>query len=166
MKTLNVFVVAVVIALAATGAEAAKKKSKKAASASAEEKPAEAVKEEPAAAAAPAGPATDVPDADKHCKAELAAHCKDVKPGDNRVATCLRAHKDALSDPCKKAYYGFLKARFETACGPDHKKHCASAQGNPMICLKEHGDSLSEKCKEVIGLKPAAAAAPAAPAPK
>ena len=83
---------------------------------------------------------------------------------DSRLASCLREHKDTLGKPCKDAYYGFLKARFEAACSADYKKNCPSHKGNPMLCLREHADKLSDNCKDVVGLKPATAAAGAAPA--
>ena len=35
------------------------------------------------------------------CKADIAAHCKDVQPGGGRIAQCLVQHKDQLAPDCK-----------------------------------------------------------------
>lgn len=37
------------------------------------------------------------------CQADLQALCKDVQPGGGRIRQCLKAHKDAISAPCKTA---------------------------------------------------------------
>ena len=37
------------------------------------------------------------------CKSDVLALCKDVKPGGGRIAACLKAHKDQVSDACKSA---------------------------------------------------------------
>lgn len=37
------------------------------------------------------------------CRADAAKLCKDEKPGEGRIAICLKAHEKELSDPCKAA---------------------------------------------------------------
>lgn len=43
-----------------------------------------------------------VDDAAHPCKADEAKLCADVKPGEGRIAACMKEHKDELSDACKK----------------------------------------------------------------
>ena len=50
-----------------------------------------------AAMAADAGPARGA------CKDDVAQLCKGIKPGGGRIAACLKAHKDQVSDTCKAA---------------------------------------------------------------
>ena len=60
-------------------------------------------------AAAPASAKGDQP-----CKADVAAFCKDAKPGHGGIAKCLKAHKDELSEACKaKVISRAKKARTE-----------------------------------------------------
>ncbi|HET8869331.1 MAG TPA: cysteine rich repeat-containing protein [Aquabacterium sp.] len=37
------------------------------------------------------------------CKADVEQFCKDVKPGEGRLAACLKEHKEEVSQPCKDA---------------------------------------------------------------
>ena len=36
------------------------------------------------------------------CHADLVKHCKDVQPGEGRLADCLQKHKDKLSKRCRQ----------------------------------------------------------------
>ncbi|MCG5052602.1 MAG: cysteine rich repeat-containing protein [Myxococcales bacterium] len=102
----------------------------------------------------------DLPNPDKACKKDIETHCAQVKYGDNRVASCLRAQKDGLSNGCKKDIYEYLKKRFEQACKADMKKLClkeSTQQGGLMPCMQKNAEKLSAACADVLGLKPAAA---------
>jgi hypothetical protein len=35
------------------------------------------------------------------CKDDIAAYCKDIKPGEGRIVRCLRDHEQEISSPCK-----------------------------------------------------------------
>lgn len=37
------------------------------------------------------------------CKQDVAKLCEGIKPGGGRIADCLKAHKDQVSDTCKAA---------------------------------------------------------------
>ncbi|MGC4059723.1 MAG: cysteine rich repeat-containing protein [Aquabacterium sp.] len=37
------------------------------------------------------------------CKEDVAKLCEGIKPGGGRIAACLKAHKDQVSDGCKAA---------------------------------------------------------------
>jgi hypothetical protein len=37
------------------------------------------------------------------CKEDIAKLCDGIKPGGGRIAACLKAHKDQVSDNCKAA---------------------------------------------------------------
>lgn len=37
------------------------------------------------------------------CKQDVESLCHDVKPGEGRIAACLKAHREKVSDGCKAA---------------------------------------------------------------
>lgn len=47
------------------------------------------------------------------CKADVEQFCKDVKPGQGRLAACLKEHKDDVSQPCKDAVKSAAEKRAE-----------------------------------------------------
>lgn len=92
-------------------------------------------------------------DGGKPCADDAAKLCKDVQPGQGRVAKCLKAHKDELSPACKENI-GKRKEKtgaMKDACKEDAKKLCHDTRpggGRIMQCLKQHEDELSPACKE------------------
>ncbi|MGD0278075.1 MAG: cysteine rich repeat-containing protein [Smithella sp.] len=85
------------------------------------------------------------------CKADIDKFCKDVKPGHEQTAQCMRRHENELSSSCE--YYIDAekeKARdFIKACKPDAEKYCKdirSGHGRIARCLKRNQAKLSADC--------------------
>jgi hypothetical protein len=86
------------------------------------------------------------------CKADYEKFCKDVKPGQGRIAQCMKQHEAEFSLACKEQLEAEReKARdFVKACKPDAEKFCKGiAPGNGRIyrCLKADEAQLSPDCK-------------------
>jgi len=91
----------------------------------------------------------------KPCAGDVAKFCKDVKPGEGRIAKCLKDNKDQLSPECKAHVAKVKEALKEVhaACEDDITMFCAGVQpgeGRIVKCLKEHKAELSSKCQEGI----------------
>jgi hypothetical protein len=85
------------------------------------------------------------------CKADYEKFCKDVKPGQGRIAQCMKQHEDEISLACKEQLEAEReKARdFVKACKPDAEKFCKDVKpGKGLIirCLKQHQAELSADC--------------------
>jgi hypothetical protein len=90
---------------------------------------------------------------DRPCAADAEKLCKDVQPGEGRVAKCLKEHSNELSPACKDNI-GKMKEKvqeFEQACKEDATKLCKDVKpggGRILQCLKQHESELSATCKE------------------
>ena len=86
------------------------------------------------------------------CKADFEKFCKDVKPGQGRIAKCMKAHENELSPACRdKIEADREKAQdFTKACKPDADKFCKDIKpghGHIIKCLKQNEAQLSAPCK-------------------
>ena len=87
------------------------------------------------------------------CRDDAARLCKDVQPGEGRVARCLKEHASELSPACKENI-GRMKAEIREvaeACKDDAAKVCKGVEpgkGRILRCLKQHEGELSPACKE------------------
>ncbi len=86
------------------------------------------------------------------CKADYEKLCKDVKPGQGRIAKCMKAHENELSPACRdKIDDDKEKSKaFVRSCKPDADKLCRGVKpGNGRIirCLKQNESLLSVPCK-------------------
>lgn len=89
----------------------------------------------------------------KPCADDVARLCKDVQPGQGRVAKCLKEHKDELSPACKE-HIAMARKKVKgakDACKEDAQKLCKDTQpggGRIVQCLKQHESELSHACRE------------------
>ena len=101
--------------------------------------------------AAPVALAEPVPG--KACKADLAAACPGVEPGQGRILACLEGKTDQLSQACKDDVSKKFNALYK-ACRPDAQKLCPDVEmggGKLLQCLGDNEKSLSSSCKKVWG---------------
>ena len=92
---------------------------------------------------------------DKPCVADAKKLCKDVQPGEGRIARCMKEHEKELSPGCKK---NIVKAKEKIrdvaeACKGDAEKLCKDVEpgkGRILRCLKQHEGELSADCKKEV----------------
>jgi hypothetical protein len=80
-------------------------------------------------------------------------YCAEVKPGQGRMARCLKSHQADLSPACrthlKTMFDHMLEAR--QACQADAEKLCGDIRGGHgriVACLRHHEQELSDSCKD------------------
>jgi Golgi apparatus protein 1 len=95
------------------------------------------------------------------CEGDITDFCDTVTPGDGRIAFCIAAHEDKISDQCTLALYqaaGVLRrlvddiAYLAAACSIDIEENCADTEigeGRIMACLADQ-DVLSASCSAAI----------------
>ena len=90
------------------------------------------------------------------CRADAEKFCKDVQPGEGRMAKCLAQHESELSKGCRE---GMAKGRkrmeeVTAACHDDASKLCAGVEpgkGRMARCLAGRKNELSPACSAEIG---------------
>ncbi len=99
------------------------------------------------------------------CKGDVEKYCKDVKPGEGRMAGCLRKNEASLSAGCKEQMTQMDERRehmhkrmqeVADACKSDMQQYCKDVQmggGRMGRCLKENEAKLSEGCKTALAPK-------------
>ena len=90
---------------------------------------------------------------DRPCVADAKKLCKDVQPGEGRVAQCMKEHEKELSPGCKENIRKMKEKTKEVAeaCKGDAEKVCKDVkpgEGRILRCLKQHEAELSPSCKE------------------
>ena len=100
------------------------------------------------------------------CAADIGAYCSAVVPGNGRIAACLYAHEDKVSDACDAVMGDLADALdmfFETIryvkqqCGADIRASCIGVErghGRLFACLRERKASISAGCQEVLDTIP------------
>jgi Skp family chaperone for outer membrane proteins len=86
----------------------------------------------------------------KACVSDIKKLCADVRPGEGRIAACVKDHIKDLSEPCQNLLAKTAAAA--KACTADVKQHCADA-GRPaakVVCLKSALVNLSDECKSAV----------------
>jgi phage host-nuclease inhibitor protein Gam len=86
------------------------------------------------------------------CLADAQKLCKEVQPGEGRIAACLKQHESELSAECKQKQASFRDQVEELteACKDDVQKFCANVEpgaGRIARCLQQNADHLSPQCK-------------------
>ncbi len=89
----------------------------------------------------------------KPCADDAAKFCKDMKPGDGRIARCMKEHSSELSAACKDNIEKGKERMHDAAqaCKEDASKLCADVKrggGRIVQCLKQHEGELSSSCKD------------------
>jgi hypothetical protein len=90
---------------------------------------------------------------DRPCVADAKKLCKDVQPGEGRVARCMKEHEKELSPACKENIKKMKEKSREIAeaCEDDAAKLCKGVEpgkGRILRCLKSHEGELSAACKQ------------------
>lgn len=89
------------------------------------------------------------------CKADADKLCKDVQPGEGRIARCLKQHETNVSPACRDA---MRQARqrmqaLREACAGDAKQYCKGVKpghGRMLTCLQQNELKLSEGCRAAM----------------
>ena len=86
------------------------------------------------------------------CADDVQKFCKDVQPGEGRIAKCLKEHEADLSRACKRQMIEVKKRvhEFREVCEDDVLRLCAGVKpggGRIIKCLKEHESELSPECR-------------------
>ena len=93
------------------------------------------------------------------CKKELVSYCSTVTPGRGRIAACLFAHNDKLSEQCGGAFeVGLVQLEVILStvsyvveqCSDDLDKHCQGVVvggGRIQQCLAKNRAQLEKKCQ-------------------
>ena len=106
---------------------------------------------------------TSAQDLQEMCKTDIATYCAFVTPGDGRIASCLYAHSDRISDTCHQATAAtdsILEMLFDRVnetynlCSVDIQAHCSgTARGGGRIigCLIQNKAKVNAECVQSIG---------------
>ncbi|MFA6600009.1 MAG: cysteine rich repeat-containing protein [Candidatus Omnitrophota bacterium] len=96
------------------------------------------------------------------CQAELDKYCQNVTPGEGRLAACIYAHGDKLSQTCESALYESSKEfrnaaenmdAFSEACTKDIAAVCPKVEagaGRILACLEVNKGKISSKCNQAL----------------
>ncbi|BDG05624.1 hypothetical protein [Anaeromyxobacter oryzae] len=89
------------------------------------------------------------------CDGDVYRLCRDVEPGEGRVAACLRDHESELSQSCQGAFNKWRVARMElaAACSGDVGKFChdvPEGSGRIWTCLKARLPELTSDCRAAV----------------
>jgi len=96
------------------------------------------------------------------CKKDLQSFCKDVTPGEGRIAACLYAYSDKLSSQCVQTLYENPDALEEASqavnnllkeCGEDITQFCGdvpTGKGLILPCLKKNNKKISRRCRAAM----------------
>jgi Golgi apparatus protein 1 len=89
------------------------------------------------------------------CEGDVAKLCKDVQPGEGRVATCLKDNESHLSSGCQSAFneWRLLRMELTAACAGDVGRWCKDVPpgaGRVWRCLEEHEAQLGSDCRSAL----------------
>jgi hypothetical protein len=95
------------------------------------------------------------------CEEEIKRLCPDIKPGEGRIAECVRQHEKEFSPQCQKKHAEMEKHKqavehAKKACHDDVQKFCKDVdpgEGRMVRCLEEHEKNLTEGCRATLERK-------------
>jgi Cysteine rich repeat len=100
------------------------------------------------------------------CEVDLKTYCAKVTPGEGRLALCIMAHEDKISDKCFGAIFDVAEGieltvsnigRAMEVCEDDASKVCSDVEpgeGRIAQCLIDKKADLSSNCRaEVAGFE-------------
>ncbi|MBI1811069.1 MAG: hypothetical protein HY035_01100 [Nitrospirae bacterium] len=96
---------------------------------------------------------------ERPCADDVAKFCKDVQPGGEGIAKCLKEHANELSPGCKENIAATKQKMqaFSETCKNDMSKFCKDVKpggGQILQCLKQHESELSPECKANLPTSP------------
>jgi len=82
------------------------------------------------------------------CMDDAKKLCPGVKPGEGRIAACLKQHQDQVSSACKSRIAEFREGA--QACQADVQRLCPNTRpgAERSQCMREHKDQVSPECQE------------------
>ena len=96
------------------------------------------------------------------CQTDIDTHCEGVTPGEGRLALCLAAHEDHISERCQYALYQGAVALEQAvaaisyvarSCRGDFETLCPETEpgdGRLLDCLEANSDKVSAVCNNAI----------------
>jgi hypothetical protein len=92
------------------------------------------------------------------CWPDAGKFCQGIRPGEGRIAACLKSHESELAPVCQKLVdrVGTVVREVHEACKGDVEKLCQGIRpggGRILACLKSHEAELSGPCKTVFARK-------------
>jgi hypothetical protein len=89
------------------------------------------------------------------CEGDVYRLCKDVPPGEGRVAACLKSKESQLSQACQSAFNDWRVQNMEltAACSGDVGRFCKTVPpggGRIWVCLKGKLPELTSDCRAAV----------------
>jgi hypothetical protein len=89
------------------------------------------------------------------CVGDYRRLCPGVVPGGGRIAACLNAQAEKLSQPCFQALAerGLALTAALRLCRADYERVCArvpTGRGRALACLLDNRDRLSPACRNAL----------------
>ncbi len=114
-----------------------------------------------AAFTSPIALAQEAPGPGKACRADRQKFCAGIKPGDGKLAACMKEHEAELSPECTAARQAARDSGriIRASCKADAQKFCADVekgQGRMLQCLESHAAELQQACAEALKSRPGA----------
>lgn len=89
------------------------------------------------------------------CEGDVGKLCREVEPGDGRIALCLQSQESDLSQSCQQALSRWrnLKMELGVVCRGDVGRLCPGlpeGDGRILACLRSHEKDLTSDCRSAV----------------
>jgi Golgi apparatus protein 1 len=89
------------------------------------------------------------------CEGDVYSKCREVQPGEGRIALCLQSQESDLSSSCQQALSRWrnLKMELGVVCRGDAGRLCPGlpeGDGRILACLKSHEKDLTSDCRSAV----------------